>query len=395
MTRTEIHHVFALGSIFACRMLGLFMVLPVFSLYAERLPHATPLLIGLALGIYGLTQAIFQLPFGIWSDLISRKKVIAVGLVIFALGSLLAGFSHSLYGIILGRALQGVGAVGSAIIALVADLTTVEDRPKAMGIIGATIGLSFTAALILGPVLTRWVSVPGLFLLTAALAILSLVILWRFVATPTTLPNNMAARELPQRLTRLLKNKALLRLDFSILISHALLTALFIALPLQLNQQLGLVADKQWHLYLPVFLIAAVIIGGLLRHLRHSDQQQRYFRLCVGLIVLSLLGFACQPAQLWSIGAVLLVFFVAFTLLEALLPSLVTTLAPAECRGTAIGIYSSCQFFGIFCGGLLGGWLLERYQIIGVFIGLLLVSIIWLAISWPKFERVGQSLKQS
>lgn len=386
MTRTEIRNIFALGSIFACRMLGLFMVLPVFSLYAEDLPHATPLLIGLALGIYGLTQALFQLPFGIWSDFTARKKVIAAGLVIFALGSLLAGLSHSIYGIILGRALQGVGAVGSTIIALVADLTVPEDRPKAMGIIGATIGLSFTLALILGPFLTRWCTVPDLFLLTAGMAAVSLVVLWRGVSPAPCHRNTTPIRGLPQLLKKLLSNKGLLRLDLSIFIAHALLTALFVALPLHLQQQVKLPAEQQWHLYLPVFLIAAIIIGGLLRRLRHSDQQQTYFRVCVGLIVLSFAGFSCQPTQLWAVGFVLLLFFVAFTLLEALLPSLVTALAPSDCRGTAIGIYSSCQFLGIFCGGVLGGGLLAYNNTLGVFVGLLALSVFWLAISWPTFK---------
>ena len=384
MTHSEMRNVFALGSIFACRMLGLFMILPVFSLYAQHLSHATPILIGLALGIYGLTQALFQIPFGMWSDFTSRKKVIAVGLCLFALGSLVAGLSHDIYGIIFGRALQGVGAVGGTIIALVADLTPLEDRPKAMGIIGATIGLSFTLALILGPVLTRWLTVPHLFLLTALMAGVSLLILWRGVTPAPALTAQRSA--LPQYLGSILKNTALLRLDVSILIAHALLTALFIALPLQLNQALGLIAEQQWRLYLPVFLIAVLIIGVLLRRLRHSTQQSHYFRACVILIVISFAGFCYQPQHLVTIGAVLLLFFIAFTLLEALLPAMVTALAPKDARGTAIGIYSSCQFLGIFIGGLLGGTLLSHFHIFGVYLGLLILSILWLMISWPKFE---------
>ncbi len=386
MTRTTIRNILALGSIFACRMLGLFMILPVFSLYAQGLAHTTPVLIGLALGIYGLTQAIFQIPFGIWSDFMPRKKVIAMGLIIFGLGSLVAGLSHSINGIILGRALQGVGAVGSTIIALVADLTDAVDRPKAMGIIGATIGLSFTVALIAGPVLMRFVTVPSLFLITSVLALLCLFILWKGVSPAPKHCLSDNRQPLTQRLKQLLKNKALARLNASIFISHALLTALFIALPLQLSQQIGLAAEQQWRLYLPVFLIAAIIIGGLLRRMRHSDQQQHYFRTCVACICLSLLGFSCQPHHLWSLGAVLLVFFIGFTLLEALLPSLVTLLAPHDQRGTALGIYSSCQFLGIFSGGLLGGLLWEHFSATGFYLGLLILSILWLMISWPKFE---------
>lgn len=387
MTRNEIQAVFALGGIFACRMLGLFMVLPVFSLYAQHLPDATPLLIGLALGGYGLTQALFQLPFGMWSDIVDRKKVITVGLVIFALGSCVAGFSHSIYGILCGRALQGVGAIGSTIIALSADLTAPHDRPKAMGIIGATIGLSFVLALILGPLLSHWLSVPGLFLLTGVMTLLSLIILWCCVPNSQgTHSDHSIAPANTKTIKNLLANGALLRLNASILISHAILTALFVALPLRLSRQLGLAGAQQWQLYLPVFLIAALIIGGLLRRLRATAQQARYFRVCVGLITLSLLAFCWQAQSLWSIGLCLGVFFIAFTLLEALLPAMVSTLAPSTLRGTAIGIYSSCQFFGIFCGGLLGGWLLGHYQVAGVFIGLFSLSLVWLMISWGQFE---------
>lgn len=382
MTRLEMRYILSLGSIFACRMLGLFMVLPVFSLYAQQLPGATPLLIGLALGGYGLTQALFQLPFGLCSDFLGRKKVIAIGLIIFAIGSLVAGVAHSIEGIIVGRALQGVGAVGSTIIAFAADLSQPKDRPKAMGIIGATIGASFTAALILGPVLTRWFTVADLFLLTASLSLLSLLVLWR------TLPNHHAitptARLTRVRLTGLMQHTALWRLNGSILLSHAILTALFVVLPLQMQHQL--VAHQQWQLYLPVFLIALVVIGGLMRRLRHTHQQQRYFRWCVALMALSLLGFCYPMPHVWLLGGFLCAFFISFTLLEALLPSMVSSMAPEDLRGTAIGLYSSCQFLGIFCGGLLGGWLLEHYQIHGVFIGLFSLSIVWLVISWPKFE---------
>lgn len=382
MTRLETRYILSLGSIFACRMLGLFMVLPVFSLYAQQLPGATPLLMGLALGGYGLTQALFQLPFGFCSDFLGRKKVIAAGLILFAIGSLVAGLAHSIEGIILGRALQGIGAVGSTIIAFAADLSPPKDRPKAMGIIGATIGVSFTVALILGPVLTRWLTVADLFLLTAGLSLLSLLVLWK------GLPNHHAitptARLTRARLRGLMQHGALWRLNGSILLSHAILTALFVALPLRMNSQL--VAHQQWQVYLPVFLIAVIIIGGLMRRLRHTHQQQHYFRGCVILMALSLLGFCYPTLNLWAIGSLLCAFFISFTLLEALLPSMVSSLAPEDLRGTAIGLYSSCQFFGIFCGGVLGGWLLGHYQIHGVFIGLFALSMLWWMISWPKFE---------
>lgn len=386
MTRTEIRHIFALGSIFAFRMLGLFMVLPVFSLYAQHLNHASPWLIGLALGGYGLTQALCQLPFGAWSDFTTRKKVIAIGLSIFALGSVVAGFSHSIYGLIVGRALQGVGAVGSTIIALAADLSQPQDRPKAMGIMGATIGGSFTLALILGPVLTRWLTVADLFLLTGGLTLVSLLILWKAVPTVSPVAKAQSFGHVWQQLPSLWRYPALWRLNASIFLSHAILTALFMALPIVLQQGLHLNSQEQWRVYLPVFLFAAVAIGGVLRRLRQTQQQARYFKYCVAGITLSLLGFAGLPSSLIGLSSCLWLFFMAFTLLEALLPSMVSSLAPQDLRGTALGFYSTCQFLGIFVGGCLGGWLWQHYSTPGIFISLLMLSGLWLILSWPKFE---------
>jgi predicted MFS family arabinose efflux permease len=371
---------FSLASIFAFRMLGLFIVLPIFSLYAQHLSGATPFLIGLAMGVYGLTQALLQIPFGVLSDYYSRKKVIALGLIIFAAGSLTAALAHSITMLIIGRALQGTGAVGSATMALVADLTREQQRTKAMAIIGITIGFSFYLGMILGPFLNQWLSVPGIFGLTAGLGFLGLVILT--IAVPSSPSAPQSAREsITQQLQRVLQCPALSRLNLGILILHALLTVNFIVIPIALHNQLGLASQQLFYVYLPVLIAACILAIPLLIF---AEKKQKERALLLGSIIVLLLTelmLFILPTSSFNIIANLILFFTGFTILEALLPSMASKAAPVAYRGTAMGVYSSAQFLGIFVGGALGGWLYGKYSLPGVFFAGTLMAGFWFLIA--------------
>ncbi len=386
MTKTDIKNALAIGGIFALRMLGLFMMLPVLSLYAAHLPDANPFLLGVALGIYGLTQALFQLPFGIWSDYTTRRKVIAVGLIIFVFGSLMAAGAHTIWGVIIGRALQGMGAIGSCLIALLGDLVTEEDRTKAMALMGIMIGSSFVIAIILGPLLSNFFTVQELFFLTSIFAVLGLGILFKYVPQPSHTHLEFQLSTLPQQLKKAFLSHALWRLNLSILISHALLTALFVGLPGFLLHQLHLPLTKQWYLYLPALLISLPIVGALLRKSRANAEEYRVIFYCIlALLVAEFLFLSAQlkfPSFLLLLGA-LIIFFTGFTLLEAILPSQVSKVAEANYRGAATGLLSSCQFLGIFLGGILGGILIQKYQYLGNCVGCLLLAIFWFLIMLP------------
>lgn len=385
MTSTELKSSFVLGSVFASRMLGLFMIMPVFSLYAAHLPHVTPTLIGLALGIYGLTQAMFQLPFGLWSDYTHRHYVIYFGLALFAAGSVLAAFSHSIYGIIAGRALQGTGAIGSTIIALVADLTSAENRPKAMAIIGITIGLAFSMAIVLGPVLAHWIGVPGLFILTAVLALLAILLLKVYVPMPQRQHQEFNLAALPQQLKAALLQPNLLRLDFAVFSIHATLTATFVILPMQLVSLYHLPVNEHWYLYLPVFILAALFVGSILRKKLTLKQQIKFSSIGLGLMIINQISqlLTAHGTTFWLLALGLWLFFTGFTLLEAMLPAIVSQLVDPRQRGAATGLFSTFQFLGIFVGGVLGGYLTSRYDAQGVFVATVILLGICYILFWP------------
>jgi len=386
LSSTEIKTSLALGSIFAFRMLGLFMILPVFSIYATHLPYSTPTLIGLALGIYGLTQALLQLPFGIWSDFTSRKQVIFIGLIIFAIGSVLAGISNTIYLIILGRALQGAGAIGSSTIALVGDLTSEQNRSKAMAIVGVTIGISFVVAIILGPIFAHWIGVPGIFWLTAVFAFIGIWILWSYVPTPAIQHREFNLSILPAQLKTVFLNANLFRFNLSILISHAILTATFLVLPTILIHQFHFALNQQWLVYLPILLLVVLFIGSIMRRAHFAEKERRWILWCVFLIFAaqgSLLSVNTAYMGKWQLYTTLYFFFLGFTFLEALLPAMVSKILSADYRGTATGVFSSCQFLGIFLGGLWGGLLAQKYQYFGVFLGNTLLAFLWLIIMLP------------
>jgi len=384
----------SLASVYAFRMLGLFMILPIFSVVAHRYAGANSLLIGWALGIYGLTQAILQIPFGMASDRIGRKPVIVFGLLLFLIGSVIAALSHTIDGVILGRALQGAGAVGSTLTALLADNVRDEHRLKAMSVIGMTIGLSFVTAIIVGPILNSVIGLSGIFWLIALLALIGIAVVLFAVPTAQQHVLHRDSEPVLGQFRKMLKHPELLRLDFGIFAMHAILTALFIAVPILLVHTAGISEKHQWVLYLPVLILAFIAMVPFIIIAEAKRKMKPVFVGAIVVLTLSVCGLWKFYHSAWAIGVVLFFFFTAFTLLEASLPSLVAKIAPAGGKGTAMGIYSSSQFLGIFVGGAVGGWLFNHY---GLNKGLLFCAIlgcIWflLAITMKKPQHLSSKI---
>ncbi|TAN48196.1 MAG: MFS transporter [Methylococcaceae bacterium] len=381
MTPGELRASLGLAGIYMLRMMGLFLILPVFSLYARQLPDATPFLIGLAISMYGLTQAVCQIPFGLWSDKVGRKSVISVGLVLFALGSVTAALSHSIYGIILGRAIQGAGAIAAVVMALAADLTREEHRTKAMALIGVSIGISFALSMVAGPVLTGWIGMDGVFWLIAGFALLSLLVLHLLVPTPVHSRFHRDAQANPAQFGVVFVNKELLRLDFGILALHAILMALFVVTPLLLRDALQLESAQHWQVYLPVFVGSLFSLVPLIIVAEKHRRMKPVFLLAILLLAAAAFGLAWLPASLYGVLGCLYLFFTGFNLLEATLPSLVSKIAPAELKGTAMGVYSTAQFLGAFVGGAGGGWLYGQYGITSVYLACAALALLWLLVA--------------
>jgi len=382
MTGSERRAAVGLAGIFALRMLGLFLILPVFALYAQGMVGATPLLIGIAVGAYGLTQAVLQIPFGMLSDRIGRKPVIFGGLVLFALGSLVAALAEDIGGVIAGRVLQGSGAIAAAVMALAADLTREEVRTHAMAGIGVSIGVAFALALVLGPVLGHWIGLVGIFWLTAALAVGGMLILALVVPTPDRSSVHRDAEPVASQLGRVLKVRELVRLDLGVLILHMVMTSLFLVIPLSLERQ-GLDAAHHWWVYLPVLLLS---MGAMVPFIIQAEGKGRLKPVFLGAVLvlaLVLAGFYLLDAGLPLLGLLLFLFFTAFNLLEAALPSLISKLAPADAKGTAMGIFATSQFAGAFCGGLLGGWVHQVYGMDAVFLFCAVLAVIWFLVARP------------
>ncbi|STY30850.1 transporter, major facilitator family [Legionella wadsworthii] len=364
-------------------MLGLFLLIPVFSIYADNLQGATPALIGLALGIYGLAQGLLQMPFGILSDKIGRKPIITMGLLLFALGSLFGALTHSIYGMIFARALQGTGAIGSVLIALLADLTPDEQRTRAMAVIGMSIGTSFSLAMVLSPALTHRFGLSGIFYLTTVLAITGIMILHFIIPKPVKERFHVDSETNPALLNQVISNLQLQRLNLGIFCQHFILTATFFAIPFILKKQVQLGnLTQQWHFYLPLMLIAFILMIPFIILAEKKKQMKSVFVFSVLFIAISQLFLAFSFENWISLCVLMLIYFVAFNILEAVLPSLVSKQANPNCKGTAMGVYSTSQFLGIFIGGALSGVLYQWNSNKGIFITNAVVSCLWLLVSF-------------
>lgn len=382
MTPLESRAAFSLAGIFSLRMLGLFLIFPVFALYAEKLEGVTALLVGVAIGAYGLTQALLQIPLGLLSDRIGRKPVIIGGLIIFAVGSVIAAQADTIWGVILGRIIQGSGAIAAAVMALAADLTREQNRTKAMAVIGISIGFAFTVALILGPILNSWIGVPGIFWLTALLALLGVGVVVFLVPDPVESHFHRDTEPVPAQFSRVLSNPSLLRLDIGILTLHMVLTSVFLALPLSLRDGAGLESGNHWLVYLPVMLLAMGLMIPFVVIAEKRRKMKPVFLAAIFTLVLSQLGFFTLQQSLAGLAFSLLLFFTAFNLLEATLPSLVSKIAPVESKGTAMGVYSTSQFVGAFFGGLIGGWMHTHYGLEGVFLFGAAATLVWFLVAF-------------
>ena len=380
---------FALAAVFSVRMLGLFMIYPVFATFAGHLTGATEVKIGIALGGYGLTQGLLQIPFGLLSDRIGRKTMVVIGLVIFAAGSAIAALSTSIEGVIIGRVLQGGGAVGSVILALVADLTREEVRTKAMAVVGITIGFSFMVAIVIGPLVAGVIGVPGIFWLMVPLAAIGIGIVGWGVPTPPRARTHRDAEPVPALLGAVLRNGELLRLDFGIFALHGILTASFLAVPHLLRDAFSLSAADQWMIYLPILIVS---VGLMVPAIIVAEKRRRMKEVLVAAVFVlgasqAVLYF--DGVNRWAIVAAIVAFFAAFNVMEASLPSLVTKTAPAGAKGTATGVYSSSQFLGIFVGGAGGGLAHHAGGMAGVFAFAGCLAFVWLFVA-ATMRRPGQ-----
>lgn len=378
MNQLWLKNVLAIAAIFSFRMLGLFMLIPVFTIFAMQLQGATPALMGLALGSYGLSQGLLQMPFGMLSDRFGRKPILRIGLVLFVCGSLLGAFSHSIYTMILARTLQGTGAIGSVLIALIADLTPDKHRTKAMAVIGLTIGLSFGLAMVISPILTSYYGLAGIFYLTTFLALLGLVLLDTVIPTPKKESFHPENEANPSLLKSVIKNKQLLRLDAGIFLQHFILTCTFYVIPMLLEEQIknGQLAE-QWHFYLPLMIFSFVIMLPFIMLAEKKGRMKSVFLAAVLLTSLSQWFLAFTNQSLFLFCALMFLYFVAFNILEATLPSLISKQAKASAKGTAMGVYSSCQFLGIFAGGVAAGILYQSVGKQGLFMVNGLMALFW------------------
>lgn len=379
MSPVERRAAFSIAGIFSTRMLGLFMIFPVFALFAEdEFAGVTGMQIGIAMGIYGLTQAFLQIPYGMLSDKYGRKPLIIAGMVVFMIGSIICAMAESMEMMILGRAIQGMGAVAAVLMASVGDLVTEQFRLRAMSIVGITIGLSFTLSLIAGPVLASWFGVRGIFWVIAGLAIAGMLLVKFAMPNIEKQEFQREAQADPSQFREILKNKQLLRLDLGVFVLHAMLTAMFIVLPLSLRDNAGLDVLNHWIIYLPVMLLSFALMVPFIIQAESRGRMKHMFVGAVATITLVQLGFAGIENTFWSLFILLLIFFTAFNLLEASLPSLVVKLSPADKKGTASGIYSTSQFLGAAVGGVLGGYFYQYYGYNGVFIFTAVIGAIWL-----------------
>jgi MFS family permease len=382
MTATERQSSFSLASIFALRMLGLFLILPVFAIEAAKYPGGNdPALIGLAMGIYGLTQAFLQFPFGMASDRLGRKRVIVFGLLVFAAGSFVAAWAPSLTWLAIGRALQGAGAVSAAVTALLADQTRDEVRTKSMALVGASIGLMFALSLVIAPLLVSHIGLGGLFALTGGLALVGVAVMIWWVP-----PEPIQHKNVPRgRLMEVLRLPALLRLNLGVFILHAVQLAMWMAVPAMLVEA-GLPREHHWWVYLPAVLASFLVMGMTLFPLEKRGYLRAVFLTAIGLttaVQFGLLLASTSAPGIGVLGVLLFVFFCGFNVLEASQPSMASRVAPAHARGAAMGVYNTLQSLGFFVGGVTGGWLIKHMGAQGLFTACAVAMCLWLLVAWP------------
>ncbi|HKC45931.1 MAG TPA: MFS transporter [Burkholderiales bacterium] len=378
MSPEELRAGVALGSLFALRMLGLFLILPVFAVHAVHLRGGDDLaLVGIALGAYGLTQAVLQLPYGIAADRLGRKRVIVFGLLVFAAGSFLAAAAHDIWLTILGRSLQGAGAISAAVMALAADLSRDEHRTKIMAIIGGSIGLVFALSLVAAPWLYRAVGMAGIFALTGALALAGVWVVLKAVPPEPAQHVEHAPDLHAAVLGPVLRDAELLRLNFGIFALHMTQMAMFVVVPTLLVERGGLPLIEHWKVYLPVVLASFVLMVPPLLAAERRGRSRRLVLGAIALLAAAQLGLTWWATGLATIALWLLAFFVAFNLLEAAIPSLVTRVAPPRAKATALGVYNTTQAFGLFAGGALGGWLAKHFGGGAVFLAGAAVALAW------------------
>jgi MFS family permease len=387
MNSAERRSSLSLASIFALRMLGLFLILPVFALEAAKYPGGgDPALIGLTMGLYGLTQALLQFPLGLASDRVGRKRVIIFGLLVFAGGSFVAAWAPTLTWLAIGRALQGAGAVSAAVTALLADQTRDEVRTKSMALVGASIGLMFALSLVAAPLLVSVIGLGGLFVLTGGLALTGIaVVIWWVPPEPRQHKN------LPRgQLSEVLRLPSLLRLNFGVFVLHAVQLAMWLAVPAMLVQA-GLPHEHHWWIYLPAVLASFLVMGFSLFPLEKRGYLRAVFLTAVGLIALVQLGFFAVAASgtpnVAALAVLLFIFFCGFNVLEASQPSLASRVAPAHARGAAMGVYNTLQSLGFFAGGVIGGWLVKRVGASGLFATCAGLMLLWLVLAWPMHSQ--------
>lgn len=386
MNQLEKRTAFSLAAVFAVRMLGLFMILPILPLFAHELSNATPFLVGLTIGIYGLTQALLQIPLGMLSDKIGRKPVIIGGLLVFTIGSVIAALNDNIYIIILARAIQGSGAIAATTMALAADLSREDHRAKVMAFIGMSIGIAFALAMVLGPFISQFSGLSGVFWTTAFLAVIGILLITFVVPTPKQTKTHRDAGIVSAYIKPVLTQSTLLRMNLSVFLLHLLMTAMFSILPLIFRDQLHLETAQHWKIYLPILALSMVFSLPMIIIAEKYRKIKTVFIIAVVLLVISQGLLGISQFSFYPLMFAFLVFFVGFNFLEAVQPSLVAKYSDVNTKGTAMGVYSSSQFFGIFIGGTVGGLVMQQWGTTGVFVfgALTALALLLVAISLPK-----------
>ncbi len=385
MTPQESRATWGLGTVFSLRMLGMFMVLPVLTTYGMALSGASETLIGIAIGIYGLAQAVFQIPFGLMSDRVGRKPLIVFGLIIFCIGSIVAASTESIWGVIIGRALQGSGAIAAAVMALLSDLTREQNRTKAMAFIGISFGVTFAIAMVLGPIITHAWGLHALFWAIAVLTIFGIIITVAVVPSPATHILNRESSMVKGSFGKVLSNPKLLKLNFGILCLHILLMSSFVVLP-QVMEHAGFPPSEHWRVYLVTMLTSFVAVIPVIIYAEKKRHMKQVFMGCVAVLLLAEIVLWSAGLHLWAVIAGIQLFFLAFNVMEAILPSLISKESPAGYKGTAMGLYSTRQFIGVAIGGSLGGYVYGNVGAGAVFLVCAAIAVVWLMVSSTMTE---------